>query len=409
MNAISNALSTTSRLMFHDYGGHAFTAQLARGMARLGHSTTYVSFAEFATPKGRVAGHEVDPPGFTAHELSIGQAFDKENLVRRSRQQLLYARLAAQQVLEQQPTTVISSNSPLEVQSHLIKACRRVGARFVFWMQDVHSEAIARILGRRNPLLGQLAGRYYGGMERRLLHRSDHVVTIAEDFTALIGPRGWGLHPDRIDVVENWAPLEDIPLHPRDNDWAAVNFRPGRRRIVYSGTLARKHNPEILVKLAQRVDADIHLFSVGSGADHVRARAAELRLPNLFVRPWVTVDELPKMLAGADLLCAFIEKDAGAFSVPSKVLSYLAAGRAILASIPHQNLAARTIIRANAGFVSQPGEDEAMLRNAEALLADPELREHLGRNGRAHAEEHFDIERIARRFEQVIATVEQGR
>jgi glycosyltransferase involved in cell wall biosynthesis len=409
MNAFSNTLATTTQVLFHDYGGHAFTAQLARGMARLGHRSTYVSFAEFATPKGRVGGHDIDPPGFDAQQLSIGQAFDKENLIKRSRQQVAYARLAAQKVLADRPTIVVSSNSPLEVQAHMMKACRRVGAKFVFWMQDVHSEAIARILGRRNALLGQLAGGYYANMEKRLLKGSDHVVTIADDFTALIGPSGWGVPSERMDVIENWAPLEDIPLHPRDNDWALHNFRPGRRRIVYSGTLARKHNPEILVKLAQRVDADIHLFSAGSGADHVKARALELGLGNLFVRPWVTVDELPKMLAGADILTAFIEKDAGVFSVPSKVLSYLAAGRPILASIPHENLATRNILKAEAGLVSEPGDDEAMLRNAEALLAAPELRETLGRNGRAHAEAHFDIDRISRRFEQIIARVEQGR
>lgn len=108
MNAVTNTFSTTSRLMFHDYGGHAFTAQLARGMARLGHRCTYVSFAEFATPKGRVGGHDIDPPGFAAQQLSIGQAFDKENLIKRSRQQLAYARLAAQQVLADRPTVVIS-------------------------------------------------------------------------------------------------------------------------------------------------------------------------------------------------------------------------------------------------------------------------------------------------------------
>jgi len=398
-----------SRILFHDYGGHAFTGQLARAMAELGHRSNYISFAEFSTPKGRVEGHDVDPPGYEVHQLSIGQPFDKENLLKRSRQQLTYARLAAQQVLALRPTTVISSNSPLEVQAHLIKACRKVGARFIFWMQDVHSEAISRILGRRNALLGRIAGGYYGAMERRLLHASDHVITIAQDFTRLIGPEGWGVGLDKISVVENWAPLDEIPSFPRDNDWAVTNYRPGRRRIVYSGTLARKHNPEILVKLAQRVDADVHLFSAGSGAEHVKARAAELGLSNLFVAPWVSVDDLPRMLAGADVLCAFIEADAGVFSVPSKVLSYLAAGRPILASIPRENLATRTIERAEAGLVSQPGDDEAMLRNAEALLADPERAARMGRNGRAHAEREFDVGQISRRFEEIITRVEQGR
>ena len=40
------------------------------------------------------------------------------------------------------------------------------------------------------------------------------------------------------------------------------------------------------------------------------------------------------MLASADVLVALLETDAGAFSVPSKVLTSLSAGRPILAAIP---------------------------------------------------------------------------
>jgi hypothetical protein len=48
-----------------------------------------------------------------------------------------------------------------------------------------------------------------------------------------------------------------------------------------------------------------------------------------------------------------------------------------------------------------------MLRHAEALLASPELCRRLGHNGRAYAEAHFDIERISRRFEAVVAAAER--
>jgi len=389
------------KVLLHDYSGHAFTAQLARALARRGMAVSYASFSEFGTPKGRVRRDEADPPGFESHEISFDTPFDKDNLFRRYQQQQRYARSIAEVALRVAPDVVLSANSPPEVQQQLLRAADRVGARFLFWLQDINAEAIGRILGRRNRLLGAAAGYYYRRMEQDLLRRSDRIVAIADDFIDLLGD-SWGLDTSRMMVVENWAPLEDIPLHPRENAWTTSNFRPGRKRIVYSGTLARKHNPEILVQLAAETDADVYLFSEGSGADHVRARQTELGLGNLFVRPWVGVDDLPMMLAGADILCAFIEPDAGVFSVPSKVLTYLAAGRPILASIPLQNLAARTIERAEAGLVTQPGEMGAMLRNARKLLDNEPLRHRLGQNGRAYAEAQFDIERIAERFEGVV-------
>lgn len=402
---VRRGVSVTSRplkVLLHDYSGHAFTAQLARSLARRGMEVSYVSFSEFATPKGRVRRDAADPAGFRSHEIRFDTPFDKDNLVRRYQQQQRYARSIAEYAVQVRPDVVLSGNSPLEVQHQLVRAAERVGAKFVFWLQDINAEAIGRILGRRNRLLGAAAGLYYKRMERNLLRRSDRIVAIADDFVDLLGS-GWGLDTGRMMVVENWAPLEDIPQPPRDNAWTAANFRPGKKRIVYSGTLARKHDPEILVQVAAQTDADVYLFSEGSGADHVRARQAELGLENLFVRPWVGVDDLPRMLAGADILCAFIEPDAGIFSVPSKVLTYLAAGRPILASIPLQNLSARTILRADAGLVTQPGDMAAMLGSAQRLLDDEALRRRLGANGRAYAEQHFDIDHIAARFEAILS------
>lgn len=392
--------SSGYKVLVHDFSGHAFTMQLARALAERGHEVVHASFAEFGSPKGRLSVAAGDPPGLRVEQLSIGEAFDKDDLLRRQRQQLRYAGLAAALVGRERPDVVLSGNAPIEVQERLRVAVQGRGGRFVFWLQDVHSLAIGRILGRRNRALGALAGAWYGRAERRTLRGSDRVVAITEDFRALIRGPGWGVGEERIEVVENWAPLGSLPA--RDNDWARAQFRPGRQRVVYAGTLARKHDPQILVRLARELDADVYLFSAGSGAEWVKARAAELGLGNLFVRPWVKAEELPLLLAGADVLCAFIEPDAGVFSVPSKVLAYLAAGRPILASIPGDNLAARTIRAAEAGLVSEPGDVATMLADARLLLGNAGMRERLGRNGRAHAEARFEIGPIAARFEAIL-------
>lgn len=396
-------------VLFHDYGGHAFTAQIARHLASRGLTTMYISFAGFATPKGHVDKKAGDPRTFFAEQIDISLPFDKDNLLRRRQQQIEYARLAAKRVIAAEPKIVVSSNCPLEVQQHLLNACRKVGAKFVFWLQDIHSEAIGRILGNKSRLLGRLAGRYYEGIEKSLLSKSDGVIAIASDFIELIGPNGWGLAVDHVVTIENWAPIEDIPLLPRHNSVATKLYRAGRTRITYSGTLARKHNPELLLHLARSLDADIHLFSEGKAAKYVQDTAHAEGLENMIVAPWVRVEDLPKTLAGADILCAFIEDDAGRFSVPSKVLSYLSAGRPILASIPEENLAARTIRSANAGLVAASDSPEAFVEAAKTLLADGHLRQQLGKNGRAYAERAFDINQKCDRFVEFFDQIERRR
>jgi putative colanic acid biosynthesis glycosyltransferase WcaI len=99
---------------------------------------------------------------------------------------------------------------------------------------------------------------------------------------------------------------------------------------------------------------------------------------------------------------ALLEPTAGTFSVPSKVLSYLCAGRPILAAIPPENLAARTIDRAGAGLVANSTDEESFLMLAKQLRVDADLRDDAGRRARAYAETTFDTAVIADRFQDVI-------
>ncbi len=93
------------------------------------------------------------------------------------------------------------------------------------------------------------------------------------------------------------------------------------------------------------------------------------------------------------------------YSVPSKVLSYLCAGRALLVSVPAENLAGRIVAREGAGVVVEPGDRDEFLTAAERLLGSPDERARMGANGRRYAESAFAIEPIAERFEEVLGRV----
>jgi colanic acid biosynthesis glycosyl transferase WcaI len=390
------------KVLVHDYGGHAFTGQLASQLAELGHEVLYVWFAGFPGPKGRWAGANAEDGRLSTQAIGIASPFDKDNLLRRGLQQLDYARRLGRFVGRERPDSIISANAPIEVQQSLLRTSRRIGASFVYWQQDIHSEAISNVLGQRNAALGWVAGAYYRVIERRIIHGSDNVVTIAPSFRRWLGEGAERMAAKHVRLIENWAPLEDIPLMERDNGWAVEHMRPGRRRIVYAGTLARKHDPRVLLELARRVDADVWVFSEGRAARELSDRAALEGPTNLFVRPWLSPADLPKALASADLLCAIVEARAGTYSVPSKVLTYLAAGRPIIGSLPHDNLASETVRRAGAGLISRPGDLQTLVADANLLLGDAALRTRMGQNGRQYAERVFDIEKISDKFLAVL-------
>jgi glycosyltransferase involved in cell wall biosynthesis len=116
-------------------------------------------------------------------------------------------------------------------------------------------------------------------------------------------------------------------------------------------------------------------------------------------------DALPNVLASADVLVAVLEPDAGRYSVPSKVLSYLCAARPILGIMPAQNEAAATLRSSGAGLSVDPGDHQQAISAISTLLADPELRARMGESGRRYAEATFDISEIGARFEKVLRQV----
>jgi colanic acid biosynthesis glycosyl transferase WcaI len=395
------------RIVVHDYFGHAFPAQLARALAGSGHDVLHLHCSSFVAGKGRLERTDADPPGLEFGAVDLGRPFAKYDLLRRVRQERRTGEALARRLRDFRPDAVLSIG-PLFVQAALLRASHRVGAAFCFWQQDVMSIAARRVVGRRSQLAGAAAEAAVARLERRLLRRSDAVVVISEDFLSSL-QRG-GVDETRVSVIENWAPLDELPLLPRANAWAAEHRLDRHPVFLYAGTLGFKHDPGVLLDLAHwagRNDAIVAVVSEGPGADWLAEHGDGE--PALRLLPYQPHDRLPEVLASADVLVAVLEPEAGAFSVPSKILTYLCAARPLLVSVPAGNLAARVVERSGGGVVVRPGDRSAFLAAAGRLLEDEQARAELAKRGRAYAETEFEIESIAARFEGVLERARSAR
>jgi glycosyltransferase involved in cell wall biosynthesis len=391
------------RILVHDYSGHPFQVQLARSLARRGHEVLHVYSTSFQTPKGNLAARPDDPLGFRVAGLSLSETFQKSSFLKRRAQEIEFGQMVASEIRRFRPDIVLSANAPLDTQAVIHKATRACGARFVFWLQDIYSEAIGRFLPAAFPLIGNAVARRYQRLEFGLLRASDHVVAITDDFVPHLLMNG--IAPGRISVIENWAPLDEMRSAGPVVSESEGGIGP--IRAVYAGTLGYKHNPDLLLQAAKALPITIDVHSEGAIAENLARKAAAEGVTNLRVKPWVPFADLPDVLGSADILIAMIEEGAGAFCVPSKVLTYFGCGRPVLASVPRNNLARRLIERADAGLASDPDDATAFIDNLRKLAGDAGLRRRLGVNGRSYAEAHFAIELITDRFEAIFAGLYQ--
>ncbi len=95
-------------------------------------------------------------------------------------------------------------------------------------------------------------------------------------------------------------------------------------------------------------------------------------------------------------------------AVPSKLTSYFAAGRPVLAATDDSGITAQEVRAARAGVVVPAGSPEKLLEGALTLAADTETAAAFGENGRAYRQtvldESFAIDRFDSLLTKLIST-----
>jgi colanic acid biosynthesis glycosyl transferase WcaI len=393
------------RILLHDYAGHQFPLELSRALARRGHIVRHLYAASIHTPRGQLTLRADEDETISIDGIELNRVISKYRFVQRFLLESKYGTLLVSECQRFQPEVVLSANTPSLSQVQMARWCRSRGVRLVSWIQDCYGLAAYRILSKKLPGVGHLVGKYMMALDRESALASHAVVAITDDFIPYFERNG--IPKSRLHVIQNWAPLESLTLAPKDNDWAAAHhLDPERVRFLYSGTLAIKHDTHLLVQLGAQLqewgNGELVVVSEGPAIESVKRRAAELGLTSVRCLPFQPFEQMSSVLGCADVLVSILNRDAGVYCVPSKVLSYMCAGRAQLVAMPLENLAARIVQQNGIGAVSRPEQASQFLENARALFVDQDRRNACGTAARAYAEAHFDLDEICSRFENVL-------
>jgi colanic acid biosynthesis glycosyl transferase WcaI len=390
------------RCLVHDFAGHPFQVQLSRQLAVQGHQVIHAYPAGLPGPKGRITKCDGDPDRFSIVPIPLSGHFRKYSPFRRFLAHREYASALTKLISAEAPDVVLSGNTPIDIQGEVLWCCRKRGIAFVHWVQDVYYRAVEFFLRKRLGAYSKVLSAPLKLLEKSIVARSDSVIVISPAFRDAMGQ--WGIPQSKLTVIENWAPLDEIPLVPHENTWSkAHGLRTTKPVLLYSGTLGLKHRPDLLYLLAQKLSGvcRVVVLTDGFGREYLDKRPP---LENLIILEFQPYERVPEVLASADVLLATLEADAGQFAVPSKILTYLCAGRPILLAGPKNNLSAYIIERSKAGIVVDPDDVAAWVRSAQELVANPVYRAELGTNARRYAEQTFDIAKIATQFERVLSS-----
>lgn len=391
------------RILLHDYSGHPFQVELSRELSRRGHEVTHSFCPGWQSGKGRLEAE----PGETLAFDPVGphDPIDKSNFVKRLWVELVVGWQLLRQVRRTRAEVAMLSNAQVPTLVVFAVGMALLRRPWVLWHQDVYAVAIRSFAGGGKLGRGfRVVAAAFTVAERWVSHRSSAIVAIADSLVDV--HREWGT-AEKVTVIPNWAPVDEIVPVERKNDWAVEHQLDDAFTLLYSGTLGLKHNPALLVQLARGViDAGtpvrLVVVNTGPATEVLAAEAERLEVP-LTLLPFQPYERLPEVLGTGDVLVVLLEQDAGAFSVPSKTLSYLCAGRPVLGLMPAENLAAALIEKVD-GLVLAPREESVAEAAAwvHELAGDHDRRDELGLAARSLAESEFALPGIADRFEAIL-------
>jgi colanic acid biosynthesis glycosyl transferase WcaI len=146
---------------------------------------------------------------------------------------------------------------------------------------------------------------------------------------------------------------------------------------------------------------------VGEGLkrDAVREKAASLGLRDTVFLPFQPYPDLPGLLAGGDVLLVPLDKDKSRLSVPSKLYTFMAAGRPILGLATPDSEVAAVLREADCGPAVPPDDAAAIAAAIQTLARSPERRREQGGNARDYVVRRFAKGKILRSYEELLMSM----
>jgi len=260
-------------------------------------------------------------------------------------------------------------------------AARRYRAPYGLVFQD--------LVGRAAAQSGIAGGARVAGIVRRvelgLARGAAGVGIIAEGFRGYL--EDGGVPRDKIHRLRNWTrrvdPSETQSETRRRFGWADEDFV-----CVHGGNMGLKQGLDNLLDSAALLgDNRVRIALVGDGNDRLRleTQARERALTNVDFIAMQGPGQWEATMQAADVLLVNQRASVTDMSLPSKLTSYFASGRPVIAAASPDSETAAEIEAAGAGFVVPPADPSAFRDAIVALEHDRRRAETLGVSGKRYA------------------------
>ena len=386
------------KIIIHDYAGHPFQLELSKQLSNK-FNVYHFYYQNDYGPKANFKNDNKDRLNIKGIGKTI--SYNKNKFIDRFFKDLEYGKEVSRYISEIKPDVVISGNCPTLAQEYIVKTCQKNNSKCIIWVQDFYSHAVKLLLKKKLSFFSFPISFLFEYLEKKQLQKANSLIIISNDWEQKL--LSWNINNEKIKYIPNWGDIKNIEyLEKKPNSFLDENFLDKDKfRIIYTGTLALKHNPQIITDIAAK-NKNIEVVVIGAGTGFQKLDKMKYIPSNIKLLPLQPFEKMNHILNSADALLAILNEEASKFSVPSKILNYLCAGKPIILSAPKDNLSTKIINESKSGKSFEPNDLDGINNFLRILLNDKDLKKKYSLNAREYALRNFNIEKISAQFENLI-------
>ena len=273
----------------------------------------------------------------------------------------------------------------------------------VVWVQDLYGIGLAE-----TKTSGKLIGSIMTWIERSVFRKATKIVVIHDRFRQYL-VESLGISSSRISVIRNWTHIAHPDSANRLATRERLGWKPGETVVLHAGNQGKKQGLENVVaaaRIAEDRNMPVKFVLMGDG----NQRSSLESLASCIHKTLSFVDPLPEKdyedaLTAADVLLVNEVSGLEIAAVPSKLTSYFAAERPILAATSSKSVTAQEVERSGAGLIVPPNDPQALLKAVLDLRESPDLACNLAQHGPQYAESQLSASVATRAFDQILRSV----